>query len=185
MGFLKIDQIDTEIDNHLKDIAFTIGNFLSSFQNDDESELTILGKPGDTWKKLIELLTRIFQEIVKDNNRVDRIFTEFFESFNSSILYYHTSRNEILRIGGTLDYKSFRRTLFKKLSKDKAILNKLWSREGELLVKTLANLWELDRSWIFSKQTRLNNFKEILEYLQSKNVEGSRILSENVANNLA
>ncbi|WP_019503263.1 hypothetical protein [Pleurocapsa sp. PCC 7319] len=64
-------------------------------------------------------------------------------------------------------------------------MDKLWSGEGILLVKTLANSWESERSWFFGKQSRLNDLKRILEYLHSKDVEGANTLCENIANDLA
>ncbi|WP_019503266.1 hypothetical protein [Pleurocapsa sp. PCC 7319] len=121
IGVLKIDVIETDIDKHIKDIAYTIGDFLSSYRSYSESELTILGDIERSWEELIELLTRVFQIKVEDNNRVDQLLTKFFNRFDASILSYHASRRKVFSIGSSLGYESFRKTLFKKLSKDRAI----------------------------------------------------------------
>ena len=180
---MSLADFNTDIYINLKKVAFTISYFLFECQDFNESELEILGVPKQSWSELIRFLDEVSRMGIINKDEADRLFTDFFKHFSSSLFDYYYSRKEIISIGSALDLKSFRRALFKRLSEDKAIINNLSSEEIKDLVKAIANLWKSDRLW-FSTQSRLNDLRNILVYLQSKDIEGSVVLAENIADDL-
>jgi GTPase SAR1 family protein len=183
-SFIDCENPDLDYIDLKKQIALIIGEYLCESNDRQEASLRILGDDGEVWEKLIELLTQE-SRIKEDAARVDRSLTRFFDCFQDFLFSRWGIREQLYRIGQTGGYQQFRRSLFKAIFRYQELLSNYRDDENKLLVRVLAELWDSDRQWIISKQSRLQDLRKILEPLQEIDAIGARVLADRVASSLS
>jgi len=182
--FVDSPAIEGNNDSLRNQIATTIGDYLFEFRDYTISELQIIGKINDVWKKLIDLL---LQELIISEDRVctDKFLKQFFERFEEVLLHDSQLRKKIYQVSKLTKYKILRRTVFEEIAQHSEILpNSRNDEEGEILVRVLIELWDSDYNWINCPSQR-NNFRTLLGHLQKIDAVGARILGDRVASNLS
>jgi hypothetical protein len=183
-SFIDCENLDLDYVSLKEQIAVIIGEYLCESNDLQESSLRILGHDGEVWGKLIELMTRE-SRIKEDVNRVDRSLVRFFDRFQDVLFPRREIIEQLYRIGQTVSYQKFRRSLFKKIVRHQELLTSRRDDENNLLVQVIAELWDSDNQWILEKQPRLEDLKKILEPLQETDALGARNLANKIANFLS
>lgn len=176
------DIIDHSFRNYT---ACTVGEYLFSLKNQQESNIRFLGKTKDVWQKLIDLLWQWSQENLMYATQVDQWLMEFLKRFQEVLLPDTELRIKLYRVGKSKNYQQFRRVLFTTLIQNQDFLPSSRNDESELLVKLLAELWNSDRSWIIDRQIRLSGLQTLFGQLQEIDALGARRLADQIANSLA
>jgi ATPase family associated with various cellular activities (AAA) len=183
-SFIDCENPDLDYIDLKEQIALIIGEYLCESNDRQETSLRIIGDDGEVWGKTIELLTRE-SRIKEDAAHVDRSLTRFFERFQDVLFPWWGIRKQLYPIGQTGGYRQFRHSLFKAIVRHQELLSSYRDDENKLLVRVLAELWDSDRQWIVSRQSRLQDLRKILEPLQEIDVTGARILADRVASSLS
>jgi ATPase family associated with various cellular activities (AAA) len=183
-SFIDCENPDLDYVDLKEQIALIIGDYLCESNDRQEASLRVLGDDVEVWEKSIELLTRE-SRIKEDAARVDRSLTRFFERFQDVLFPWRGIREQLYRIGQTVGYQQLRRSIFMAIVRHQELLSSHRDDENRLLVRVLAKLWDSDRQWIVSKQSRLQDLRKILEPLQELDITGARILADRVASFLS
>ena len=161
-------------------IAFAIGNYLFEFRNKPDGNLRILGQFNDVWEKLIRLLAQ-----GSNIGEKDRSLVKFFEHFQEILLTHGYLREKIYHICKLAGYSKLRRIIFKEIVRQQEFLPTSRNDESEVLVCVIAELWDLDKTWILSKTSRCQDLRTLLGQLQKVDAVGARTLADRVADSLA
>ncbi|MGB3191222.1 MAG: hypothetical protein WBB43_17595, partial [Limnoraphis sp.] len=165
--------------------AFAIGEYLFDLKNQEKSNLRFLGRARDVWEKLIDLLWKWSQNNLEKATQAEQWLLEFLKQFKEVLLTERELRIKLYRVSQSMNYRQFRRLLFKILIEKPELLPNIRKEESELLVKLIAELWNLDRAWIIERQPRLNGLKTLLSHLQEIDAVGARTLANQIASSLA
>jgi ATPase family associated with various cellular activities (AAA) len=178
-----IENSKIEINNGsiIGQIALTIGDCLFEFRNPTKSNLRILGEISDVWKNLIELLSRE-SKTSDTSDCADQSLVQFIDRYKEVLLTHWFLRRELCSLAKAKCYKHSRRIIFKELIQSQHLLPSDRNDESEVLVQVLAELWDSDRTWIITKQSRLLDLKTLLGHLQGIDATGAGILANQVAN---
>jgi hypothetical protein len=165
-------------------IAYAIGDYLFEFKNQSDSDLRILGKVSDAWEPLIKLLSRE-SRVAEDIVRVDQFLVQFFNRFHEVLFPHWWLRKELYRVAKSVEYKQFRRLIFKTHVQYQDLLPTSRNDESEALVQVLTELWDSDHDWVMAKLSRLQVLRTLLGQLQGIDAVGARSLADQVASFLA
>ncbi|MEW6499001.1 MAG: hypothetical protein AB1589_41905, partial [Cyanobacteriota bacterium] len=167
--------------------ACAVGEYLFDLQNQQESDLLVLGEIEDVWEKLINLLSWESQEKenVENATLVDQWLVQFFKRFQNVLLPNWRLRRKLYRVGSSTRFRQFRRVLFTKLVQHQELLPTSQNDESELLVQVFAELWESDRIWITDRPSLLSGIRTLLGQLQEIDALGARRLADQIADSLA
>ncbi|WP_155523800.1 ATP-binding protein [Nodosilinea nodulosa] len=164
--------------------VFAIGDYLNEFTQQSTSELKTLGRTGNAWERMIELISQEPKYTV-DVAFIDRFAVDFVKRYQKLLFPNSRLRWRLYRTATFKNFKQLRRIIFRFLIEKPKIVSNDKSEESKVLVQVLAELWDSDYTWIVDRQSRCKNLKLLLSQLQKIDAVGASLLADQVADSLS